>query len=187
MDKDFAHRIRQAREALGLTREQLANTLHVTYQAVQAWEQGVKPRARRWDDIADALHISVPELFLGKEEGTPSTPPPDDAEPGFPERLRDLRTAQNLSMQELAERTSVSWQAVQGWEDGSDFPHVAKWSAIAQALSTNVSVLFYGKTDPQRAGRQRSDKVAQLIAAFLACDPEDQAWLLEGAARLARQ
>ena len=185
MDKGFAHRIRQAREALGLTREQLANTLHVTYQAVQAWEQGVKPRARRWDEIADVLHISVPELFLGKEK-TPSAPPPDDAEPGFPERLRDLRTAQNLSMQELAERIGVSWQAVQVWENGSDFPHVAKWSAIAQALSTNVSVLFYGKT-PQRTSEQCSEKVAQLIAAFLACDPEDQAWLLEGAARLARQ
>ena len=37
----YGERIRQGREAKGLTQEELAQRLHVTRQAVSAWETGV--------------------------------------------------------------------------------------------------------------------------------------------------
>lgn len=48
----------------GLSQESLALTLDVDKTAVSHWENGVSvPSGRRLDALADALGVTVPELF----------------------------------------------------------------------------------------------------------------------------
>lgn len=59
-------RIKARRIILGLTQEELAQTLGITRQAWGAWEAGTTvPSLRRLEAIAAALHQTVGRLFGG--------------------------------------------------------------------------------------------------------------------------
>lgn len=59
----FHSNLTDRRKALGLTQEQLAQRLNVSSQAVSKWEKGRFPDAALLPNIADALNISLDELF----------------------------------------------------------------------------------------------------------------------------
>lgn len=57
-------RIKERREALGLTRTQLGDRLGVSKVAVRKWELGLAmPNADKLPALADALHCSIDELY----------------------------------------------------------------------------------------------------------------------------
>ena len=62
--------IRQLRMAKKLTQEELAEKLHVTRQAVSAWERGLsRPGLETLEQIARTLEVEPERLFYGEEEG----------------------------------------------------------------------------------------------------------------------
>lgn len=65
---DIKHRIRAARDHVGLTREQLAQELQVTYETVRQWEEGeIAPRRQRFAAIAEVT--GVREAWLAGGDG----------------------------------------------------------------------------------------------------------------------
>ena len=57
-------RIKERREALGLTRTQLGDRLGVSKVAVRKWELGLTmPNADKLPALADALYCSIDELY----------------------------------------------------------------------------------------------------------------------------
>ncbi len=57
-------RIKELREAMGLTRVQLADRLGVTVVAVRKWELGMaKPNADKLPVLADLLHCTIDALY----------------------------------------------------------------------------------------------------------------------------
>lgn len=61
------------------------------------------------------------------------------------QRIKSLRETLGLSMEQLAERVSVSWQTVQQWENGKTAPKRARLEAVAQALGTSAEYLAVGQ------------------------------------------
>ncbi len=57
-------RIKEVREAMGLTRTQLADCLGVTVVAVRKWEMGLTmPSAEKLPILANLLHCTIDALY----------------------------------------------------------------------------------------------------------------------------
>jgi len=77
VDEHVGQRIRERRTALGLTQEQLAAALNISYQQVQKYETGSnRVSAGRLYEIAKNLDTSVSYFFQGAEPSAPSEPLP---------------------------------------------------------------------------------------------------------------
>lgn len=59
-------------------------------------------------------------------------------------RIKRLREAKGLSMEQLADAVSVSWQTVQQWENGKTAPQRKRLGAVATALGTTAEYLLLG-------------------------------------------
>jgi transcriptional regulator with XRE-family HTH domain len=60
--------IRALREAADLSQSELAALLDIDETAVSHWETGrASPRGKRLDDVANALEVSVSDLFADSE------------------------------------------------------------------------------------------------------------------------
>ena len=65
----FSDRLRNARAESGLSRQQIADKLGITYQSVSEWEtKGNRPRPDRLQKLAQVLGVS--EAWLATGEGT---------------------------------------------------------------------------------------------------------------------
>ena len=99
-------RLTAAREAAGLTTEDLATRLGVKLTTLEAWEHDVKePRANRLQMLAGMLGVSLTWMLTGQGDGLP--PPSDDATADVDARalladLRDLRLSVAASADRLA-------------------------------------------------------------------------------------
>lgn len=88
MDKEKCGKyIREKREALGLTKEELAEKLNVGAYDIDCWEAGFFPSAEFLLPLSDALHIDVEELLSGedlaeKNSAAPASPS-SVSEPSF--------------------------------------------------------------------------------------------------------
>lgn len=67
---------------------------------------------------------------------------PDHLLAAFPARLKALRTAHHLSLQELAERAGMTKAFLSLLERGVNMPSAASLEALAQALNVPISTLF---------------------------------------------
>ena len=69
----------------------------------------------------------------------------------FPQRLKELRTSRNLSLQELADIVNMSKSSVYMWETGEREPGLEILEAIADYFNVDYDYLI-GKSDiPNRA------------------------------------
>lgn len=84
----------------------------------------------------------------------------------FGTRLAQLRREAGLSQQALADRLSVTRQAVSNWERDQTLPDLEMLRAIAQALGTDLNTLS-GSDAPVR--RRRYGKKAVVFPAVLVC------------------
>ena len=65
---EFGEKLRQSREAKGMTQQKLADRLFVTRQAVSRWECGARyPDLMTAKCISDILEVSMDELLSGDE------------------------------------------------------------------------------------------------------------------------
>jgi transcriptional regulator with XRE-family HTH domain len=95
-------------------------------------------------------------------------------------RIRELRRARGLSQLELAAACNVSRSAVAQWETDRSGQLRENISRIADALGSSVEHLLHGST------AATGDELA-MLRLYQACDPEDRAFLLRTAHKLARQ
>lgn len=66
-------------------------------------------------------------------------------------RIKELRTLNGLSMEELAKAVGVkSWQTIQQWENGATAPKMARLAKVALALKTSTNYLMTGDDAPLR-------------------------------------
>ncbi len=74
----FGDRLAAAREAAGMTQEDLAKRLGIKLKSLQSWEQDLaEPRANRLNMIAGILNISMVWLITGEGDGI--SPPEEEA------------------------------------------------------------------------------------------------------------
>ena len=63
----FSERLAKARKERGLTQSEVAEKLHVSFQAVSLWERGeTVPETDKLADIADLYRVSTDWLLTGK-------------------------------------------------------------------------------------------------------------------------
>lgn len=66
--------IKKAREAKGISQEQLAERLNVTRQAVSNWERGkTEPDIQMLQQLSEVLEVSVEELIYGESTAKEKT------------------------------------------------------------------------------------------------------------------
>lgn len=74
----FGDRITGAREAIGLSQEDLARRLGVKLKTIRAWENDLaEPRANKLQMLAGLLNVSIRWLLTGEGDGLAA---PDEAE-----------------------------------------------------------------------------------------------------------
>lgn len=103
----FGDRLAGAREAAGMTREQLAHRLGVKVKTVAAWEDDLRePRANRLQMLAGMLSVSIMWMLTGRGEGINAPLEPDDLHPSAEKLLNDLREAKT-DARALADRMGL--------------------------------------------------------------------------------
>ena len=61
--------IAEKRKGLGLTQQQLADRLNISFQAVSKWENGsTYPNIESLYELATALNVTVDEILIGNEK-----------------------------------------------------------------------------------------------------------------------
>ena len=106
---------------------------------------------------------------------------PDDSTVGG--RIRALRRARGLTQDELAEACNVSRSAVAQWETDRSGQLRGNIARIAEALNASVDHLIQGR---EQSTGTTGDQLA-MMRLYMACDREDQAFLLRTAHKLARR
>lgn len=108
----FGDRLEAAREAAGLTPEELAQNLGVRDSTIEAWEADAwEPRANRMQMLAGMLNVSLMWLMTGKGDGlpAPSDIAPRPVSPALAEIVQ-LREQMEMIAQKLrhAEKTMIA-------------------------------------------------------------------------------
>ena len=84
----------------------------------------------------------------------------------FGENLRKFRTDLGMTQEELAQKISISAQAVSKWERGESMPDTATLPVIADTLGVSIDRLFDRKTESMR-------DLAHHIHAFISSGDND--------------
>jgi transcriptional regulator with XRE-family HTH domain len=97
IDLHVGKRLRRRRRLLGLTQQQLAESIGIRFQQIQKYECGAnRVTASRLYELAVALNVPVNYFFEGLAAAAPGTP-------GAPANDRDLIAADVLSQKETLE------------------------------------------------------------------------------------
>lgn len=99
----FGDRIVAAREAIGMTEEELARRLGIRLKTLQGWEQDLsEPRANKLQILAGVLNVSFRWLLTGEgtEIETPVEPVGEDVESLMLE-IRQVRSEMARSAERL--------------------------------------------------------------------------------------
>jgi len=100
IDLHVGKRLRRRRRLLGLTQQQLAESIGIRFQQIQKYECGAnRVTASRLYELAVALNVPVNYFFEGLQAAANTTP----TAPGAPANDRDLIAADVLSQKETLE------------------------------------------------------------------------------------
>jgi len=99
IDLHVGKRLRRRRRLLGLTQQQLAESIGIRFQQIQKYECGAnRVTASRLYELAVALNVPVNYFFEGLQQAATSP-----TAPGAPANDRDLIAADVLSQKETLE------------------------------------------------------------------------------------
>lgn len=101
IDLHVGKRLRRRRRLLGLTQQQLAESIGIRFQQIQKYECGAnRVTASRLYELAVALNVPVNYFFEGLQQ---MNAPATAGAPGAPANDRDLIAADVLSQKETLE------------------------------------------------------------------------------------
>ena len=121
--RTLSERIRQLRQGLGMSLEELAERIGADSSTVQKWERlGYHPRPPLYARLARTL--AIPELPLDTPLG---------------ERLRARRLALGLTQKETAAKIGVSQDTISRWEIGRTRPTREELMRIGTVLGIDLS------------------------------------------------
>ena len=99
----FGQRLKNARDAMGLSREQMAERIGVKRATIEKWESGkVEPRANRLQTLASMLNVPLLWLLGGSQEV------PDGNAPSREQILQKVISLKSKSRQLEAELEELS-------------------------------------------------------------------------------
>ncbi len=90
----------------------------------------------------------------------------------FNEKLQKLRTKENLTQEELAEKLFVSRTAISKWESGRGYPSIDSLKAIAKYFDVTIDELICGEeivTLAEQDIKESGKKYTALICGILDC------------------
>ncbi|MBL3747360.1 helix-turn-helix domain-containing protein, partial [Mycobacteroides abscessus subsp. massiliense] len=165
-----AAELRRAREAAGLSRAQLATRVKTDAEVVSLWEErGVTPTPARIKQIAEAIGITVDDLYRPSAQASP---------------LIAMRTRAGLSQRALAQKIGVSQALVSRIERGQADLTPELSESLAEALgvpigeviaaveSTNYSASAASSVNgpsnikPVNASHNSAGRVAHIVLAY---------------------
>ena len=76
--------------------------------------------------------------------------------------IKDLRTSNNLTQAELADKLGVTYQAVSKWENGKNIPDIAILKEISNMFNIDISEIIEGT-------RKKKKKSKLLIISIISC------------------
>lgn len=80
-------------------------------------------------------------------------------------KIKELRTAQGWSQEQMAEKLNVSRQAITKWETGAGTPDIGNLAAIAQLFGVSTDELIFGRATVGAEGE--SDRFESITAVDL--------------------
>ena len=123
------------REALRLTRGELARRLGVTPTTIMNWELGYRtPRVQQLRSLAAVLEVSVHEL----EAALPGTDRPLS---GLAEMVQDRQAQLGLTRAEIARRAGTDEATLSRWIHGHRRPDTARLRRLARVLRVPPATL----------------------------------------------
>jgi transcriptional regulator with XRE-family HTH domain len=131
------HFLRQWREYLGKTQQEVAEFLGVTHPTIVRIESGESPLGQP--------HIEGLALLFGTSRGQLfDEPPPPKIDEILPlhMRLRVARLRKGWSQKELGKRLGVTGVAVHNWEKGEDVPDARRLPHLSQELEVPYDQLL---------------------------------------------
>ena len=81
--------------------------------------------------------------------------------------IRALRTSQNMTQDELAEKLFVTRQTVSNYETGKSRPDVEMLARIAEVLKTDVNMLIYGPQPPVQNSQLKSLIIGAVLSGVI--------------------
>ena len=90
----------------------------------------------------------------------------------FNEKLQKLRTSENLTQEELAEKLYVSRTAISKWESGRGYPSIDSLKAISEFFHISIDDLIGGEemvTLAEQDIKESGKKYTALICGILDC------------------
>ena len=128
----FGSRLKALRKKAGLTQEELADVLGISYMTVRRWEAGkASPRVEDIPSIAQALGVPEADLL----DTNASIP--------FGANLKALRRKAGLTQSQLADKIGVSLLTLFRWEKDERQPRMSEIKALAKALGVSEAELLH--------------------------------------------
>ena len=135
MSETFGSRLRALRKKAGLSQEELADVLGISYMTVRRWEAGkASPRVEDVPSIAQALGVPDADLL----DTNASIP--------FGANLKALRKKAGLTQSQLADLIGVHETTIRRWENNGDSPRAEDISSLAKALGVSEADMLNDPT-----------------------------------------
>lgn len=133
------NRIKELRESRNVSQEELATVLDTTQQSISLYESGKRePKLETWQQLADYFDVSVPYL-QGFEMQTPN-------------RLKELRQKNHLTLEELGHNVGMLNSTLSQYENGKRNPNNEVWQQLADYFEVSVPYLK-GEIDTEYLGK----------------------------------
>ena len=80
------------------------------------------------------------------------------------ERLKNLRLAKGMTLQQVGDAFGISAASIASWEKGKNQPDSRKLSKIAQVFGTSVEFLLNGSADTQNSSIESVQKAVPFVS-----------------------
>lgn len=155
---------------LGLSQGKVAETLGYSTQTISLWEKGKgTPSLPVWGKLASLYQLDLEGLLLDKESKASDICDSKEFNvASFGTFLRYLRKRQGLTQAELAKQLNVPNNAIIRYEQGSSFPGVEEFKALAALFNISFDELYFAikptfTTQPEDASSSPTPKRKMLL------------------------
>lgn len=132
-------KIKELRESRGLSQKELADTLHVTYQAVLRWESDeAEPSSDSLKTMCKFFGCRMDEIINNKEEVSKANANNN----GIGHKIKEYRTMKGMTQKDLADTLHVTYQAVSRWENNDAEPSIDSLKAMCKIFNCTTDELF---------------------------------------------